>query len=204
VYLGGALFVVSKVMSRLSGVMYSALLYPTAHWDERLAHEISSRGVALGYFSMVIFFLIIGGAFLLPAQALDSGGDAEPEAAANETLQYDSCGDVITDGPGPPPPDLLLWLEYRLPIAAAGLWWGLFAWRATFQDMSAEAGPPFPSTAVRGGCCPAEGCWSRRGADPDEDVDSLLLCCGCATPDAGGRDSAGPHERQRDDIASTT
>jgi hypothetical protein len=119
------------------------------------------------------------------AGAGDGGGGGAGNGSRNGSLpdapavRYDKCGDEVSSEPDPPTPELVLWLEYRLPIAAAGLWWGLFAWRCTFQRMSREAGPALPRRAVTGGCCPAEGCCVDDGAaDRDEDLAAVLRCIG--------------------------
>lgn len=71
IWLGAALFLVSKVASRVAGLMYDAMLHDVARGRMKAADEIANRAAALGYIGMILFFLIyvvlfFGGSFLAP------------------------------------------------------------------------------------------------------------------------------------------
>lgn len=114
IWLAGVLFVIGRVAERVGGIPYSAMLQDVVDMNEAAAHEVSARGVTLGYLSMLVFFLLIGGAFLAPVQ----------------------FGDLSS-----------YWLEYQLPIFAAGLWWLVHCLILVFPRMKHHPGPPLPKEA---------------------------------------------------------
>lgn len=104
-------FIVARVSSRIAGLFMDATLLDVAHGDEHVAHNVSSKAVALGYVGMFVFTILMG-----PFLASGQSG-----AAAT-------------------------WLEQRVPLLLAGLWWAVFSVYA-FRRLGKYPGRPLPEEA---------------------------------------------------------
>jgi len=134
------LFIVSKVLNRVSGVAHAGGGGGgRAKEDNNNVHRVAAQAYMLGYAAMLVYTFLAGGAFTI---WLPSYFERENSSAYEEATTTTSADNESGDSSGQ---TTFIWLEYLCPAALAGLWWlgfGLLAIK--MMTRSSCLGRPFP------------------------------------------------------------
>jgi len=180
IWIGALLFLISKVASRVAGLMYDAMLHDVSRGIMKAADEIANRAAALGYIGMILFFIIYVGLFFVGSQlgpddvcgednanqTLPDGRLCLPEGAKASSGSSPSVlplrptnasvlvpGQVYQDDDRPEDESIDefdMWIEHRIPTALVGAWWIVVLLVGVLPYLKPYPGVPRPASVKEG------------------------------------------------------